>query len=339
MGKKVSVVITVYNLEKLVRAAIDSVLAQTIKPFQIIVVDDCSTDNSAQVIKEYADALTYFKMTENSGVLRATIEGMKQAKGDIICFLDGDDVWLPEKIAETVKAYEADDDIAMVTHHYDAIDVNGEPLDIFKARQAKFSDIIQGAKTKDELSDTLKSLILKSHYVVSIGSAYSIALSKFNVQQFEQFCNSNFSDDVLRKTVQDLVIADYLIVTNAGKKVIAIDKKLFRYRVSGFNSSGQAGNLDAALKSLQRHKATTLITSTIVKLQPQFKKENRLQYYLNKEADYMIGLYQKKYGTAIIQFFKLAINLWDAEKTFKELKRLVAVILLGPNKFFKLKSS
>jgi glycosyltransferase involved in cell wall biosynthesis len=339
MSKKVSVVITVYNLEKLVGAAIDSVLAQTIQPLQIIVVDDCSTDNSAQVIKAYADAVTYHKMEQNSGVLRATIAGMKLAKGDIICFLDGDDVWLPEKMEETVKVYEADDAVALVTHHYSAIDVEGKPLDIFKTRQAKFSDIIQGAKSKEELSDTLQSLILKSHYVVSIGSAYSIALPYFNVQQFEQFCNSNFSDDVLRNTVQDLVIADYLIVTNPDKKVIAIDKKLFQYRVSGFNSSGQAGNLQSALKSLQRHKATTLITSTIVKLRPQFKKENRLQYYLNKEADYMIGLYQKKYGTAIVQFFKLSVHLWDAEKIFKELKRLVAVILLGPDKFFKLKSS
>ena len=327
-----------YNLEKFIRFAIDSVLNQTVKPLQIIVIDDCSTDISANIIASYGDALQYHKMQENSGVLRATIEGMKYASGDIVCFLDGDDVWMPEKIEETVKAYQADESIAMVTHHYTIIDANGMPLDILKSRQTEFSDIIQQAKSAEALSDTLKSMILKSHYVVSIGSAYSVSLKYFDVLKFEQYCIQNFSDDVLRKTVQDLVIADYLIITNPDKKVTAVDKKLFQYRVSESNSSGQSNNLPAAIKSLKRHKSTTLITSTIVKQQPRFKEEIRHQLYLNKEADYVIGLYQKKYLSSVLQFFNLAINLWDIKKTIKEFKRLGAVIVLGPEGFFKLKS-
>jgi glycosyltransferase involved in cell wall biosynthesis len=334
----ISVVITVYNLEKFIQAALDSVLSQTVLPGQVIVVDDCSTDNSATIIQGYGSRITYVKMAANSGVLKATIEGIKQATGDIICFLDGDDVWMNTKLEETAGAFARSEEIMLVTHNYYCIDANGTAIDFGKDLQNKLSATINNAKSDDELSAALRSLILKNNYIVCLSSAYSVRKNYFDVQAFDTFCNATFSDEELRKTVQDLAVVDYLIATNTGKKIYAIDKKLYQYRISGSNTSGQANDLASALRALQRHKATTRVTAAMVQLQPQLKKENKFQKYLATEADYLSNLYQKKFGRSLIQFCKLAVHVWTTGQIVKEIKRFAAVLILGPAKFFKLKS-
>jgi len=93
----VSVVIPAYNLGKHIARAIDSVLAQTHKPDEIIVVDDGSTDDTAGQIKKYGDRVKYLYQ-QNSGASVARNTGIKAAKSQWIAFLDGDDEWLPEKL-------------------------------------------------------------------------------------------------------------------------------------------------------------------------------------------------------------------------------------------------
>src|SRR4051812_4161660 len=114
----VTVIITCYNLEKYIEPAILSVLAQTRTADEIIVVDDCSSDRSAEIIKKYSDKLRYIKMPENSGVLQATLAGIEKSSGEVISFLDGDDIWMPEKLAEVMKAFEEDTSIMLVSHNY-----------------------------------------------------------------------------------------------------------------------------------------------------------------------------------------------------------------------------
>ncbi len=93
----VSVVISNYNYSKFVHEAIDSVLAQTYKKLEIIVVDDGSTDNSLEIIAGYSSKIKVISK-QNAGVSSARNIGLSQAKGEYICFLDSDDVWRPEKV-------------------------------------------------------------------------------------------------------------------------------------------------------------------------------------------------------------------------------------------------
>jgi len=93
----VSVIIPTYNRSKFVKKAIDSVLAQMYKDYEIIVVDDGSTDNTKEVIEPYMDRIRYIYQ-ENAGASAARNIGIKAAKGDWIAFLDSDDHWLPEKL-------------------------------------------------------------------------------------------------------------------------------------------------------------------------------------------------------------------------------------------------
>jgi glycosyltransferase involved in cell wall biosynthesis len=93
----VSVVIPTFNRAHIVTRAIDSVLAQTYCPCEILVVDDGSSDNTADVLQSYADRIVYIRQ-KNSGPAAARNRGIRESKGEFIAFLDSDDVWLGTKI-------------------------------------------------------------------------------------------------------------------------------------------------------------------------------------------------------------------------------------------------
>jgi len=103
---KISTVITLYNLEKYIDDAIQSVLRQTRQPDEIIVVDDCSTDRSADIVCKYGHRITYIKQEKNIGALWNSLSGLKAATGDIVAFLDGDDVWMVESRGRASFAFE-----------------------------------------------------------------------------------------------------------------------------------------------------------------------------------------------------------------------------------------
>jgi glycosyltransferase involved in cell wall biosynthesis len=101
----VSVVIPTYNNARFVREAVDSVLAQTWQPIEAVVVDDGSTDNTAEVLAGLGDSVKVIRQ-ENQGPAVARNTGIRNAGGSIIAFLDSDDLYMPEKIALCVAALE-----------------------------------------------------------------------------------------------------------------------------------------------------------------------------------------------------------------------------------------
>lgn len=94
----VSVIIPTFNRSELVVKAIDSVLDQTYSNIEIIVVDDCSTDNTISLLEKYGDKITFFRNEKNSYVGFTRNYGVSLARGEYIAFLDSDDCWLPNKL-------------------------------------------------------------------------------------------------------------------------------------------------------------------------------------------------------------------------------------------------
>src|SRR6185503_10895386 len=92
----VSVIIPVYNGARYLRAALESVFAQTYRPFEVIVVDDGSIDDSGVIAQSFPD-VSYMRQ-ENQGVAAARNHGIEAARGDFFAFLDQDDLWTPEKL-------------------------------------------------------------------------------------------------------------------------------------------------------------------------------------------------------------------------------------------------
>jgi len=109
----VSVVIPVYNGQRYLRQTIDSVLAQTYPAIEVIVVNDGSTDDSAEIIASYGSRLVAINQ-DNQGVSLARNAGISKAKGRFIALLDHDDWWLPEKIEKQVAVFLADEGIDLV---------------------------------------------------------------------------------------------------------------------------------------------------------------------------------------------------------------------------------
>ena len=104
----ISVVIPLYNKEKSIRTTIESVLAQTYKNYELIIVDDGSNDNSLDVVRSFVQSLNDSSFVriihkENGGVSSARNRGVKEAKGEYVAFLDGDDLWLPIFLEEMVR--------------------------------------------------------------------------------------------------------------------------------------------------------------------------------------------------------------------------------------------
>ena len=103
---KISVIIPCYNREKTILKCIESVLNQTKQVYEIIISDDCSTDNLKELISNTDDKVRYVGLDKNSGAQAARNLGIKSAQGDWVAFLDSDDEWVPTKIAEQLKILE-----------------------------------------------------------------------------------------------------------------------------------------------------------------------------------------------------------------------------------------
>jgi glycosyltransferase involved in cell wall biosynthesis len=98
LNPSVSVVVTTYNQAGYIEQAVESVLAQTYAPHEVIVVDDGSTDDTSLRIASYTDRVSYIRQ-RNRGVAGSRNTGICEARGELIAFLDGDDIWDPEKLA------------------------------------------------------------------------------------------------------------------------------------------------------------------------------------------------------------------------------------------------
>lgn len=104
MEELISVIMPSYNTASYIAETVQSVLAQTYQNWELIIVDDCSTDDTDEVIKPFlADGrIRYFKNEKNSGAAVSRNRALREAKGKWIAFLDSDDLWLPEKLEKQI---------------------------------------------------------------------------------------------------------------------------------------------------------------------------------------------------------------------------------------------
>lgn len=122
---KVSVIIPTYNRGKFIGAAIQSVLNQTFQDFEVVVVDDGSTDQTGDVVKAFASGKVKYVYQPNRGRSNARNHALGLAKGRYIAFLDSDDLYLPDKLALQVDYMDSHPEIGMIYTSAYCIDENG----------------------------------------------------------------------------------------------------------------------------------------------------------------------------------------------------------------------
>ncbi len=332
---KISTIVTVYNLEKYIEECLHSIFAQTQQPDEIIVVDDCSTDNSAAIIKKYADKIKYIKMPKNSGVLLAFITGIEAAAGDILSFLDGDDSWHTNKLEEILKAFLADENRILITHNYECIDGNGNNRAYNNDdTQHNTAEIVKKSLGDTNKMDRLLRNSILCYKGVWLGSAFCLNKKYLDIQKFKQLMV--FLPDV-ELAYQDHPIAAFILLEYLDKKVFYIDKILFKYRIFGNNHSGKSDNIDSALHTIKKSQANHIRTKYFVAQHPNLIEENKRQKRAFIYNTFLQQLYTKKYVSAINKYFYLVFSTWNFKKIIHETKRLLVVIILGPAKFLGMK--
>ncbi len=120
----VSVVVPAYNAEKTIESALNSILEQTFQDFEVIVVDDGSKDGTPRVVREMEDSRIRLFEQENQGAAVARNRGIEESRGELIAFLDDDDLWYPEKLEKSVRVLQQAPEIGLVYHRYLLMDVH-----------------------------------------------------------------------------------------------------------------------------------------------------------------------------------------------------------------------
>ena len=200
----VSIITPVYNAERFLSDTIKSVQNQTYKNWEMLLVDDCSKDNSAQIIKEfqkYDDRIKYIKLEKNSGASVSRNTGIKNAKGRFIEFVDSDDIWKPEKLEVQVK-YMLENNLGFTFTSYRYMKEDGE-----------LTNKVAKAPSKINYNGLLKNTIIGCSTVV---------IDTDIVEYFEM---------PLVRRGQDT--ATWLQILRKEKYAYGIDKDLVDYRLVG----------------------------------------------------------------------------------------------------------
>jgi glycosyltransferase involved in cell wall biosynthesis len=178
-----SIIITNYNYQDYVVDAILSAFGQTYQKKEIIVVDDCSTDNSWAVInnfvaslpQEQKDIIKIIKTPTNGGTAKARNCGIQAAKGDFFAFLDADDVYYPEKVAYSMFKMTEFPTVGLVYSDYDEYNINGN------------NQIIRQYKEPFSFQNLLNRCIVSTNPVIAKQAFMSVGLYNENIKGMEDY--------------------------------------------------------------------------------------------------------------------------------------------------------
>lgn len=130
MSDLISIITPTYNCGKFIGETIESVINQTYENWEMIIVDDCSKDNTKDIVNKYAqndDRIKYYLLEKNSGAAIARTKAMELANGNYMAFLDSDDLWVEDKLEKQLK-FMKENNFNFVCTEYEQIDEQRNPL-------------------------------------------------------------------------------------------------------------------------------------------------------------------------------------------------------------------
>lgn len=247
----VSVIIGNYNYGCFLAEAIDSVLNQTYRHLELIVIDDGSTDNSRDVIESYGDRITAI-FQSNQGQGEAFNRGIREAKGEIVCFLDADDYYHPNKLNKVVDGFRNHPQWVQISHGRLAVDRSG-------------TIIGSGSKTHNQ-GDVSQLLLRWGRYAMGITSALA-----YRRQVLTEVMPIPTTTNEAADTYLTAVVPFY-------GEVGCIDEPLMYYRIHGKNLQARTANIEYLLK--QRELNAEYINAAAAKIGSSDR------FDLKRDADY-----------------------------------------------------
>jgi glycosyltransferase involved in cell wall biosynthesis len=138
----VSIVTPSYNQARFLEATLRSVLDQDYAHIEYLVVDGASNDGSVEIIRRYADRLTWWVSEKDSGQSEAINKGFRRAQGEFVGWLNSDDIYLPGAVSAAVKVFQSHPQAGLVYGDAQAIDADGKAFNLMRARQYTLADLM-----------------------------------------------------------------------------------------------------------------------------------------------------------------------------------------------------
>lgn len=233
--KKVSVIIPVYNVENYIAATVRSVLDQTYTNWELLIIDDGSPDRSVEICQQITDPRIKIIRQQNRGLAGARNTGIRHACGDYLAFLDGDDLWLPEKLAKHVKHLENSPDVGVSFSPSALIDVDGNSLHTYL--MPKLEDITPLDLLRSNLVGNGSAAVMRREVADAV---------KYQ-DSFDDKQTDFYFDERLRRS-EDIELWLRIRIQTAWK-LEGLPEALTLYRV---NSGGLSANLLQQLESWEQ---------------------------------------------------------------------------------------
>jgi len=305
MKTSISIVMPVLNRERYIAQAIESICRQTCRAYELIVVDDGSTDRTAEIVRSFAGRIDvkHVHHPRNLGITPSINDGLRRASGSFIAFLDHDDFWLPEFLETQLAHLNAHPDVGMVHSDFQTVDADGKILEHSVAQ----------ARNRTRPS----GFVFRDLFMQSMICGNSVLVRK------ECFERLGLWDEGLRW-------ADYHMWLRIARhyKIDYVDRVLTAYRQHSTqqtrSSTGQADNDPVAVQAIER----------LLAAYPEIRQElgervvNRRVASLYFEVAYR-AFVQEEHANARV-WVRRALRLWPTNARYL---KLYAATLLRHSQF------
>ena len=327
MNKTVSIIVPVYNSEKYLKRSIESILNQTYKDLEIIIIDDKSTDNSKKIIQKYASSdnrIRAFYSEVNHGVSRSRNIGLKSISGDYVMFMDSDDYIVPEAIEKMVNA----------SIKYDADIVDNYHLIIYSKKNKEYYFTESKVPKKTLVMGSLKDnidILTKSTYITGklikkelIGDlTFDESLRRYEDLVFEHNLKKKIKNLVFINDVDYYYyqVSDSLINTLGEKHIAYLDAA--KEVIDNYKDSNE--EIKLRIESLLVTNGFLTGVSKIVKNDKSIEKNTDILFDYLKRYDKIFSTWKSnKYINKIIRNYiiKLVNNKKKVYKLIKRTKKI-----------------
>lgn len=221
-GPLISVIIPSYNHERFIKECVDSVLEQTYENFELIIIDDGSKDETADILKSYKDNRIHLVFQENAGAHNAINRGLSLAKGEYLTILNSDDVYMKNRLELIMEYLLKNLEVSMVSSYIEIIDANSKKLGIKQAWRNMEPWVIEHKEISFAgTEDPIKNLIMANY----ISTTSNMVFAKKLYDDIGGMRNLRFAHDW-----------DFALRAAENWKCAVIEKPLMKYRIHSTNT-------------------------------------------------------------------------------------------------------